>query len=422
MPGTPGSYAFADWVALDCMELLENMLAMAGFANFGYQDQFNKEFAVGDTVRVKLPQEFIVTDGFDYTAQAISRLTTTVTVDQPMQIGYEWDSIEAALKMERSDKEIREQYNVPAMRQLASEVELRWMDFCFFNCNNVVGTLASIPVSWDIYAQADQRMTENAGNNLDNRQALAVTPGMMRTMITNSLTQFNPPDAISKQYKTGIVGDAAGSRWFKSMYCHPHTTGVWNTVATGVTVNGAGQSGSTLNVSCTTGDTFKRGDIVNIAGMNNVNPRTKRSTGTLKQLKVMADATGAASTAALTISPAIVGPGSPYQNVDSLPTTGNILTLWPGTAMVNATAKTGVLGMCLNKMYAAMAGVDLMLPSEGGTVKLARKHRDDNTGLTLAMLSMFDGILRRQINRIDMLIGFGPLYTDRCGVLVASLS
>ncbi len=420
--GTPGSYQYADWVALDCLELLENMLAMAGFANFGYQNEFKKEFAVGDTVRVKFPQEFVVTDGFEYNAQAINRQATTVTIDQPMQISYEWDSIEEALKLERSQKELREQYNFPAARQFASECELRWMDFAFYNTNNVVGTLAAVPTSWDIYAQADQRMTENAGNNLDQRQALAVTPSMMRSMITNSLTQFNPADAISKQYKTGIVGTAAGSTWYKSMYCHPHTTGIWATVATGVTVTSSGQSGTTLNVTATNGDTFNRGDIVDIAGVYNVNPRTKRSTGTLKQFKIMQTVTASGSAAALTISPGIVGPGSPYQNVSALPLTTAILTLWPGTSMSNGTAKSGVCGQLLNKSFGAMAGVDLMIPSEGGTVKLARKQRDSNTGLTLAAISMFDGILRRQINRMDMLIGFGPLYTDRCGVLVASLT
>lgn len=420
MPGTPGSYAYADWVALDCMRLLENMLAMAGFANFGYQDQFDKEFAVGDTVRVKFPQEFVVTDGFDYNPQAINRQTTTIAVDQPMQISYEWDSIEQALKLERTMRQIQEEYNVPAMRQLASECELRFMDFAFFNTNNVVGTLAAVPTAWATYAAANQRMIENAGKI--GPTAIGVTPSMMTTLIANSLTQFNPPDAISKQYKDALVGRAAGMDWYESMYCHPHTTGVWATVATGVTINAGGQSGNSITVACTTGDTFKRGDIISIANVNNVNPRTKRSTGSPKNFKIMQDATGAGSVATLTIAPGIIGPGSPYQNVDSLPGNGAILTLWPGTTMSNAASKTGILGQVLNKNAYAMAGVDLMLPQEGGSVKLARKKRDENTGLTLAMLSMFDPVVRRQINRMDMLIGFGSLYFDRCACLVASSS
>lgn len=425
MATVPGSFVFTDWAGTECLRLLVNMLEMAGHANFSFQSQFKQSFAVGDTVRVKFPQEFIITDGFEYDPQAINRQNTTVTIDQPMQCAFEWDSIEEALRLERSKKEISEQYFKPGMEQFASDYEMRFMDFCFYNTNNVVGTLAAIPTSWDVYAQADQRMTENAGwvgaSGFDSRP-IGVTPAMQRTLIANSLTQFNPSSEISQQYKSGSVGRAANFEWYKSMYCHPHTTGIWATVATGVTVATSGQSGPTLNVACTTGDTFKRGDIVNVAAVNNVNPRTKRSTGTLKQFKIMADAVGVASAAALSISPPIVGPGSPYQNVDALPVAAGVLTLWPGTTMSNATAKTGILGITFNgKLSFAMAGVELMMPQQGGNVLLASQKKDPNTGLSISLISMFDGIQRRQINRLDSLIGFGPLYTDRAACLIASL-
>lgn len=422
MPGTPGSYAVADWVSLEAMRLLTNMLEMSSYANFTYQDEFKKDFAPGDTVRVKFPQEFVVTDGFEYTAQAINRRTTTVTIDEPMQIGFEWDSIEQALKLERSKKEIEEQYMQPAMAQLAQECELRYMDFAFFNTPNVVGTLASVPTAWSTYAAARQRLVELGGWSQSPRRVMGISPSMQATMIANSLTQFNPSDEISQQYKTGSIGKAAGFQWFETMATRRYTTGAWGTVATGVTVDTSGQSGSTLNVVCTTGDTFLRGDIVNIAAVNYVNPRTKRSTGTLSQFKIMANATGASSAAALSIYPSIIGPGSPYQNVDALPLAGAVLTLWPGTSMSNSTARTGTLGYATNPMSIAMAGIELMIPQEGGDVFIARRRKDPNTGLSIALISMFDGILRRRINRFDMLIGFGALYADRCGVLVASSS
>ncbi len=371
---------------------------------------------------MKFPQEFAVVDGFDYNPQAINRQTTSITIDQPLQISYQWDSVEEALKLERGRKQITENYNKPAMAQMASEFEMRFMDFAFYNTNNVVGTLAAVPTSWDIYAQADQRMTENAGNRLGYKQVIGVTPSMMRTLITNSLTQFNPPDAISAQYKTGIVGEAAGSTWYKSMYCHPHTTGVWATQLTGVTISGSGQSGNSINLACTTGDTFLRGDIISMAAVNNVNPRTKRSTGTLKNFKIMANATGANSAVTVQISPGIIGPGSPYQNVDALPVTAAVCKLWPGTTMVDATAKTGICGQLFNKQAFAMAGVELMIPSVGGLVSVAGQAKDDNTGLSIALMSGIDPLSRVAYNRLDSLIGFGPLYTDRAACLVASLT
>ena len=419
MPPVAGSFATTDWVGMECLRFLENMLAAAGYANYGYQDEFKKKFAVGDTVRVKFPQEYLVTDGFAYNPQGINRLTTNITIDQPMQIGFGYDSIEEALELERSQDEISEQYIRPAVGQLASEIELRFMNYAFFNTPNVVGTLGAIPTAWTTYATARQRMVELA-TFARNKNVMAVTPAMMRTMIANQLTQFNPTDAISQQYKEGSMGRAAGYDWFESMYCHRHTTGVITT-QTSVTVNGAGQSGSTLNLKCTTGDTFLRGDIISV-GANYVNPRTKVSTGTERQFVVLTNATGAASVVSLNIYPAIVGPGSPYQNVDALPGALAAVTFWPGTTITNGAASTGMCGLAFNKLAFAIAGVELMMPKEGGNVKMAVQKKDKNTGLSIAIISMFEGENRTQINRLDFLGGFGTLYGDRAAVRVASLS
>jgi hypothetical protein len=188
-----------------------------------------------------------------------------------------------------------------------------------------------------------------------------------------------------------------------------------------VTVNPANQAGGTLTITATGNYSLNPGDIFNIAGVYNVNPRTRRPTTTLKQFKVIGSGlpTGTGSRQ-VQIQPPIIGPGDPYQNVDSLPALGAVITLWPGTNMVATQPRSGVLGIGLNKLFAAMAGIELMMPAEGGVVNLARQRRDPNTGISIAIISMFDGILRRQINRIDALIGFGQLYHDRCGVLVAS--
>lgn len=420
MPPVAGSYAVTDWVGMESLRLLKNMLAMAGYANYGYQDEFKKNFAVGDTVRIKFPQEYLVTDGFAYNPQGINRLTTNVTIDQPMQVGFGWDSIEEALELERSQEEVSEQYIQPAIAQLSSEIELRFMDFAFYNTPNVVGTLGAVPTTWTTYATARQRQVELA-TFAGNKNVMGVTPAMMRTLIAASLTQFNPQDAISKQYKEGSIGRAAGYDWFETMYTHRHTTGVIQTQAS-VTVNVAGQSGSTLNLNCTTGDTFLRGDIISIANVNYVNPRTKVSTGTNRQFKVMANATGAASTVSLSIYPSIIGPGSPYQNVDALAADLAAVTFWPGTTITNGSASTGSCGLAFNKLAYAIAGVKLMMPQQGGNVKMAVQKTDKNTGLSIALISMFEGENRTQINRLDCLIGFGALYADRAGVLVASLN
>jgi P22 coat protein - gene protein 5 len=419
MASVPGSYVFADWVAPECLRIMKNSMEALAFANYDYDAEFDRDFAIGDTVRVKYPQMFSVTDGQDYTPQAIDRRFTTVTMDQWLQIGFQWDSLEKALKLERSQSEISKQYLQPAMAKLVQEAESRFMLYAFLNTNNVTGVLGTTPTSWAAYAAADTRLVENAG--LEGAQANIVSPQMMETMISNSLLQFNPPDAISSQYKKNMVGTAAGAEWYRSMSCRAFTTGVWATVLTGVTINAAGQSGSSITVACTTGDTFLAGDIISIASCYNVNPWTGQSTGRLKNFKIMASTTGAASTATLTISPAIIGPGSPYQNVSALPANSDAVLQWPGTTFTNGAAKSGVLGIRLNKMAFAAVNCELPMPKQGGTIEIASQMTDPDTKISIALVRAFDPVGRKWINRFDTLFGFGSLYPDRAACLIASL-
>lgn len=405
------NFAFSNWVGLDCLRLLENTLVVGQFGNDDFEKEFNKEFAVGDTINIKEPQRWVVQDGFNYNPQAIDRRTKTVTIDQPCTIGFEWDSFEAALKLERSKAEIRQQYLQPAMAYMSQEIDSRLSRFIYQHTNNVSGTLASTPTSWATYAAAQTRMLENSA--LMGKSGMIITPQMTETMITNSLTQFNPNDEISKQYKRGYVGEAAGFKWYNSMSLYQHVSGNLNSG----TVNLAGQTGTTLNINCTANDFLNEGDIISIAGVNNVNPMTRRSTGRLKQFKVRAS-TGviAGTTAAVTISPGII-PSGAYQNCDSSPANLAVITLNPGTTGPNN--RTGIFGFAVTKNAFALCGVKLMMPENA---EIAIQQQDPETGISIAFIRDFDTILRRRINRFDMLFGFGELYFDSDAVLIASLT
>lgn len=419
MPGVPGSFVFSDWVAPECLRLLTNMLALCGYANWNYEKEFDREFAVGETVRVKYPQMFSVTDGQTYNPQAIQRINTTITVDQWMQIGFEWDSLEAALKMERSEKEISKQYLVPAMRSMAQEAELRFSLFAMLNTNNITGALGITPTSMQTFAAATTRLWENAGLNASEKYGMFLTPQMQENAIAASQTYFNPGSEISRAWKKGYIGEYANADWFTSLSLRQFTTGIWQTQAN-LKVSGAGQAGPTLNIVAVTADTFKAGDRFNIAGVYNVNPMTRLSTNRLKQFIITAPVTAAASAAALGIYPSIIGPGSPYQNVDSLPADQALLTMWPGTTITDSAAKSGVLGMALNDQAFFMAGVKIANPKDS-SVEIASQKQDPETGLNIAFVRAFDPVERRWINRFDSLIGFGNAFGDRCACAIGSL-
>ena len=118
------TFKFVDWLTMESLRILKNKLHVAQFMNTSCNKEYTKTFAVGETVRVKLPQRYTIRDGLTYSPQALNRLNTTVKVDQVFGIDFEWDSVERALKMERRDF-VKREYIDPAMAQIASEIDSR---------------------------------------------------------------------------------------------------------------------------------------------------------------------------------------------------------------------------------------------------------------------------------------------------------
>lgn len=409
------TFQVVDWLTMEGLRSLVNKLAVAQYFNTDYNKEFTRDFAPGETVRVKLPQRFTVSSGLGYQPQPVNRLYTTVACDQIFGIHLEWDSIEAALKMERGREAVKREYLDPAMEQLSQEIDSRAAAWALANTNNVVGSLGTTPTSFDIYGQARARLIENACT--PGKKGMIVTPQMMRTIVSNNLTTFNPQDEIAKAFREGYYGHAEGFEWDESMSLYSQTAGTWQNA---VTVNTAPANGATqMVVNCTNGDTFNQNDVFSVLSVNNANPVTRRSTGTLKQFVITQSVVATGSTATIPFqcgTQGIQGPGSQYQNVDALPVAGASLTLFPGTTSPNG--KSGMQGLAINRDAFALVGVKLEIPK---ACEMSSQARDPKTGISVAFVRMFDPIERKMVNRFDVLLGFGNLYPDNCAVRVLSL-
>ena len=398
------------WISDEVLRLLLNFLTVAEYFNSDYDKDFEKYFAVGSTIQVKFPQLFTIRDGLGYNPQGINRISTTVSVNQPFGIDFEWDDYEAAVKAERSEEEIREQYLQPASTQIAQEIDSRCANFAWQNANNVEGALGTDPTGVATYYNARRRLKELACP--PGRRAMCVSSSMMSTFGQNITTFFNPPDEISAMFKEGAIGKAAGFDWYESQSLYSTTAGTW---AASVTVTGANQSGSSLIITGTNGDTLNAGDKFSIANVNQVNPRTRRIPGpkTAKTFTVTQSYTLDGNADTITILPAIYGPGSQYQNVDSLPANGAALTLWPGTT--NPNGAVGTLGLALSKYAFALVGIKFYLPK---AVESRSQSQDPQTGIPLRFVKFWDPVRSIQGNRFDTCIGTGNLYQDNGAVVV----
>ena len=402
---------------MDVLRNLTNSLTVSEYFNTEWEGDFNKEFAVGAQVQVKFPQQFLIRDGLGYNPQGIDRISTTVNLDQPFGIDFQWDDYENAVKAERSEEEIREQYLMPAGVQLAQEVDSRAANWATIYASNVVGALGTDPTSLSTYDQARSRLLQKAAP--PGKRCMLVSSSMMVSINSAITTIFQPVDEITEAFKEGVIGRAKNFDWFEEQSLYSVTAGTWAT-ASAIVVNGGGQSGTSLLIIDNTGDTFVAGDKFSIANVNAVNPRTRRTAGPLTAqnftITVSVTGTGNGTTTGdtLTILPAIYGPGSQYQNVDALPVNGALLTLWPGTTSPNG--KTGTVGLALTKYAFALSGANLYRPK---AVEVCSQKRDPRTGLAVRFVKAWDPVRSMEIHRFDMVIGFGNLYSDNGAVVVA---
>lgn len=414
----PNTFNVANWITMEALRSLLNNLVIAESFNTDYNKEYQQTYPIGEELRIKLPWRPKVSNGLGYKEQGINRVYTTVTVDQVFGVHFGFDSIEEALQLERGREAFKREYLDKAMEQIAQEIDSRAANWAYLNTNNIVGALGTNPTSMDTYNAARARMVEHGCP--PGMKRMVLSPGMQRSIANALATVFNPTSKISAIFRKGMLaGEAQGfDDWFESMSLYSHTAGTW---AGAVTVNGAGQSGSSLNINCTSGDTFFAGDVYSIANVNSVNPATRRSTGSAKHFRVTESVTASGSTATLSIAPAIVGPGSDisdghYQNVDALPANAAALTLFPGTTSPNG--KSGINGLALHRDAFALVGVKMEVPERG--VILSSQTRDPKTGIAVRFIQDWDQQNSRKTNRIDVLLGFGNLYPDSCAVRVLS--
>lgn len=416
-------YAFTDWLAMEALRVLKNKLSCAEIFNMDYIPEYDKPFAVGETIRVPLPQRWVTTTGLAYQEQAINTQYTTATIDQVKGVHFQWNSFDEALKLQRGDERMRRDFVESPMAAIAQTIDSKAAEWATYNTNNIVGALGTNPSAMSTYNSARARLVENACPPGDRDRRMIISPGMQVSITSANSTIFNPQQVIGDSFRDGVLGTGAGfGGWYESMSLINTTASVWQTPAS-VTVSGAGQSGSSLLLNCTSGDTFVRGTVISLASVNNVNPQTRQSTGTAKQFVITQSVTASAATVTVSISPAIVGPGATdtdaqYQNVDALPGNTALVTQYPGTTSPE-TPKSGRNGLAIHRNAFALVGVKLAAPENGGGI-ISSQKQDPQTGLSVRFVRAWDNIQSRWTNRYDVAFGFGNLYPDNCAVRVLS--
>jgi len=382
-----------DMITRKALEILENNLVLTRNVNRQYDDSFAVEGAkIGSTLRIRLPDRALVTDGAALQVQDDNEQYTTLTVASQKHIGVNFTSAELTMQLD----DFAERVLKPRISQLASSIDADVAN-SYKAVYSSVGTPGTTPSTSLVLLQAQQKLNENAA--VMSPRYATVNPAANAGLVEGMKGLFNPTDTISRQFKNGMMG--MGVLGFEeinmSQSIKQHTTGDWGTTIT-VTTTVATEGQATLGISFTgSSKTWNVGDVFTIADCYAVNPQTRESTGSLQQFTVTAAATGS-STATLAISPAIYTSANALATVNSFPVAGKAVT------MLGSAASQYAQNLVYHKDAITFATADLLLPQG---VDMA--SRQVHNGISMRVVRQYDINNDRLPCRIDVLYGFSTI-------------
>jgi hypothetical protein len=361
--------------------------------NRQYDDSFAVEGAkIGSTLRIRLPDRALVTDGAALQVQDDNEQFTTLTVASQKHIGVNFTSAELTMQLD----DFAERVLKPRISQLASSVDADVAN-AYKSIGNTVGTPGTTPSTSLVLLQAQQKLNENAA--VMSPRYATVNPAANAGLVEGMKGLFNPTDTISKQFKNGMMG--TGVLGFDeinmSQSIKQHTTG--SRVATGnsVTTTVSTQGATSIALTVGSGLTVKAGDVFTVADCFAVNPQTRESTGSLFQFVALADATAVGTDITVTVA-AIYTAANALATVDSFPTAAKAVVF------VGAASTQYAQNLVYHKDAITFATADLLLPQ--GVDMAARAVHN---GISLRIVRQYDINNDRMPCRIDVLYGFSTI-------------
>jgi len=375
-------------ITRESLRILHQKLNFVGNITREYDDRFAKTGAkIGDTLNVRLPNEYVVRTGTNMSAQDTVETSVPLQVSTMKGVDLSFTSQELTLSLDDFSKRIIE----PAMSVLAANIEADALNM-YKDVYNIVDQDATA-FTWNTVLNGRKALNDNL-TPMDNQRSCLLSTASSVKLVDALKGLFQDSTEISKQYKEGKMGRSAGFDFYENTLLVPHTTGTAAKTTT-YTINGAvTTNGATSAVVQTGTTTFKKGDVFTVAGCFRVHPETKVSTGALQQFVITTDYAGGAGT--INFAPAIYTSGG-KQNVVAA-----------GMANGSAIVKVGAgnaeqLGadLVFHKNAFAFATADLLLPS--GVDFAAREVMD---GISMSIVRDFAISDRSFPCRIDVLYGY----------------
>lgn len=384
MPNTLKTLNDGD-ITREALRIFKNANSTIKAVNRQYDDRFAREGAKnGGTLQIRLPNRYTVGTGRTITPQDTTEQTVALVVATQKHVPVQFFSSELTLSLDDFSSRILK----PAMSVLASTVAADIGTALAVGSHQLVGTAGTTPSSFLTYTQAGELLDWQTAPR-DGNRAILLNPTAMAATADAQKGLFHASAEISSQYTTGVVEQMTGFKFMMDQALPTITNGAGASYLT----NGAPPlvSGTaTLAVDTGTG-ALSAGQVFTIAGVFEINPDTKQSTGRLKQFVVAVAYAGGAGN--ITLGQIIFTSG-PYQNVSTALPDNTALTLV-------GLASTGYPhSFALHRDACVLATADLELPKG-----LDMANRATMDGISMRFVRAFDVTNDNFIGRFDILFG-----------------
>lgn len=367
--------------------------------NRGREEEFKAQpngYKKGDFVDIGIPPVPTVYDGANFAGGGSAPDQTEQKVRLQLETQKHVPLTFTAKEKALSITEFKERFLRPAINSLTSVVQADMLTRAYKSVAHLAGTPGTLPNTFKTYGQARSALERSLAPEGD--RAALVSSDASNELADAIKNQHNPSDAASKAFLQGYITKAQNFSMYENQSLPIHTNGT----ATGWTVNGAGQTGSTLNIGgVTAGQTILKGTTFTIPGVYAVHPILGVSNGKLRRFVVTADVTAGGTTAAIGIYPALsVTSASVVGTVSALPANGAACSL-DGAA---STAYRQQLAFHKDAFTAAFAPLPVLASCEGYTASVG--------GFSVRVMTFGNGQTDTESTRIDVLYGFATVRPD----------
>lgn len=429
------TYQTIDMVVPRVLIALKNNLGLGNRCLRKFDDYFGVEGAkIGDTLRFKLPAKFQSTTGPAPTAQNYTQNEIPIAAQTQRNIALSFTTKDLSLSMENLVESIVD----PATKQLASDIDSDGMNmiaggYSVANASSngqfggsfpggyqlaTPGAISSTtgPAAWTgvpLGSGATSQQTAmqpffNAKMVLDqqavpmNDRYVAYSPAASAYTTPQLIANIQFPDnTIGNQYREGYVKHMAGADFYEVQTVAAFTAGGW-TQSTTLQVNVTSTSGdTTLSIKgAGSTDTFVGGDQFVVAGVNSVNPLTRKTTGMLQVFSILSPVTAVGGAATWSVYPALINSGQ-FQTISALPAANSRIT------MMGTTGATTDSNFMWQKDGIAFVNAPLQDVSSYGAECYMATNAED--GLSLRYVKQYQSSTDTVNDRLDILYGWAVI-------------